>query len=244
MTETMYDSTTASDIPADARKVAGYLNGDYRWSAQDWLRFQRATRVSINVYIPGKVTVSTGDVLDIEEKYVEKDPVVTRAVAEKWVGDRIAMGAHPTLYVSVASLYNFRGLFCSFWVADYTGEPHMVSRAGFDIVGTQYASPSTGSGGHYDLSLTEERWPIQGGSIMDKMLHFESSKSGQGYWIVTVDGVYAYGDIANVTGHPDPMLTKDNFFAFVQTPSGQGYWLVDKAGNVFTYGDAPFFGHP
>jgi len=247
VTVIMHDSTDAKDIPLSAVKVAGYDNGDYEWSVDDWALFPKAVKVGICVYVPGKDTPPISHALDIEEQYVEHDAKETRYAASRWVNDRIAAGAHPTIYTSLSVLWNFRGLFCSFWVADYTGSEHMLSVPGYDIVATQYASPSTGSGGHYDLSVTADNWPIQGAPNMPnagKMLHFERSQSGNGYWIVTVDGVYAYGDVADVNGHPVPMLTQDTFKAFVPTASGRGYWLVDTDANVYSYGDAQFYGHP
>src|SRR5581483_10825841 len=44
---TMYDSVTAWQIPPDAPAVAGYVDGMYCWSAQDWARFPNALKVTI-----------------------------------------------------------------------------------------------------------------------------------------------------------------------------------------------------
>jgi hypothetical protein len=63
MIRVMFDSTTASAIPADATLVAGYIDGDYAWTPADWDRFPGAALVKINVT---GVPEHGGDMLDVE----------------------------------------------------------------------------------------------------------------------------------------------------------------------------------
>lgn len=75
----MYDSTTASDIPADAEIVAGYVDGRYAWSDADWARFPNAVKVRISVF--GSLDA---DVLDVEPSDA------TPADAAVWVAQKNA----------------------------------------------------------------------------------------------------------------------------------------------------------
>lgn len=244
MTRTMYDSTWAPDIPHDAQIVAGYVNGLYTWSMAHWNLFPDALKVRIGVYIPGKPIPLDCDVLDVEAS--DAGHPQARNAAAQWVGDKIARQEHPVIYTSFDSLQNFAGLFCSFWAAHYTSEPHMVSKPGFDIVATQYAAPDYGSGGHFDISLTTDNWPGGESPLMHKLFKFLPTKSGNGYWIVDTDAnVYAYGDAENkFFGHPDPGELAGNLTEFIMLPEEDGYWFVTDTCNVYAYGAAEMYGHP
>jgi hypothetical protein len=147
---TMYDSTSAADIPADAEMVAGYCDGEFEWSAADWERFPNAVRVRIAT----QHTTDDGHVLDVERgDAVPED-------APGWVLMRQDAGiVQPTLYCGLSAVEAVRaacaGLLYWLWVADWTGEPHPVSYA----AAVQYAHPPQ-SGGHYDLSIVySDTWP-------------------------------------------------------------------------------------
>jgi hypothetical protein len=149
---TMYDSVTARDIPGHPQLVAGYANGRYAWSSADWRRFAPASHVMISV----KASYFAAIVLDVEPG---ND---TPAQAPGWVAQsRRVTGWTPTLYGSRAWLDRCRilvdkaGLDCDFWLAEWTGVPHLP--AGF--AACQYAAPGHGSPGHFDLSVVADWWP-------------------------------------------------------------------------------------
>ena len=59
---TMYDSIHASAIPANAKMVAGYVDGLFKWSTADWARFPHAVKVRIACF----GHTDSGQVLDVE----------------------------------------------------------------------------------------------------------------------------------------------------------------------------------
>ena len=152
MTRLMYDSTDASAIPADARMVAGYVDGLYRWSIADWARFPNAVKAHIAV----NPATNDGDVLDIE-------PGNWDAVASvDWVIQRRADGLEqPTVYCgSWAPGYNWQDVLDAhaargvpaplIWYANYATGPTIPD----GCIGHQYADV-----GPYDLSVVADFWP-------------------------------------------------------------------------------------
>ena len=134
--------------------VAGYVDGLYRWTAADWARFPAAVKVRIACF----ASTNDGHVLDIEAG------CSAPYQAPNWVRMRLAAGLpRPVLYCnrsnvgSVLGVIDAAGLHTAvaIWLADWTGVPHLAS----GTIATQYASPSTGSGGHFDLSLVADSWP-------------------------------------------------------------------------------------
>jgi hypothetical protein len=141
----MYDSTTAADIPADAQLVAGYVDGDFAWSQADFTRFPHAITI----------TVFGGQVADVCDREAGD---LTPDQAASWIAqypgnivycDRSAI---PDILIAMRQAGIPASQF-SLWIADWTGQAHMVSIPGYNVVATQYANPAFGSGGHYDLSL-------------------------------------------------------------------------------------------
>lgn len=147
----MYDSTSPSDIPADAQMVAGYADGAYVWRQADWDRFPTAAKVTISTQ-PGS---TIADVLDVELGDA------TPSDAARWVQARTDAGfLRPTVYCARSSMSTvaaaLSGMKYELWVADWTGQPHAIEGA----VAVQYANPST-SGGHFDLSVVyDDFWPL------------------------------------------------------------------------------------
>ena len=157
---TMYDSTTASDIPTSAAMVAGYIDGRYAWTDQDWARFPSAVKVRIAVF----PTTNDGQVLDVEDWNAIPDQ------APAWVLKRRAAGVDPTIYCG----YGYQGRTWSavrmafhnagvtephYWVAAYPGDGAVVGAMLYpDSVAHQYAGSAT-SGGHFDLSAVADYWP-------------------------------------------------------------------------------------
>lgn len=148
---TMWDSTRAADIPANVGMVAGYVDGLYRWSAQDWARFPDAIRVRIAVF----PQTDDGHVLDVEKGNA------TPAQAPGWVAMRRRAGVDPSVYCSRSAWSQLAAQFQvqrvpgpHWWIADYTGAPHLPPGA----VACQYADQSY-TGAHFDLSEVSPYWP-------------------------------------------------------------------------------------
>lgn len=200
---TMHDSTTAADIPATAAMVAGYIDGDYAWSAQDWARFPSAARLRIAVFH----STDDGDVLDIEKGCSEA------WCAPLWTKMRRASGlAVPTFYCRPTKTwpdaYNQAAVVAAlvsggvdpsgvaWWFADYTGQPHIPDGG----VACQYAN-DTLTGGHFDLSVVHDSAPWVPGSpgpttTTEDELTFTHPVTGYGYrcnpdgsvWVFNPDG--------------------------------------------------------
>jgi hypothetical protein len=58
----MYDSANPHGVPLNAQMVAGYVDGDWVWSAADWAIFPNAIKVRIAIH----PNTNDGHVLDIE----------------------------------------------------------------------------------------------------------------------------------------------------------------------------------
>lgn len=148
---TMYDSITAADIPPSAEMVAGYVDGRYRWTADDWARFPDAVKVRIAAF----ASTDDGVVGDVELGDM------TPSESVDWVRARRAAGVDPTLYVNLGNVDVVRAAFRAageplphLWLAHYDNDPTIPD--GF--VAKQYAN-STLAGGHYDLSAVVPHWP-------------------------------------------------------------------------------------
>lgn len=153
MTVTLYDSTTAADIPADAPAVAGYVDGAFANYHELLAAHPGKPVVGITVlgsFLPGTrvADVESGD--------------LTPVSGAAWCRQMLTVGKRPTLYYSrtlgaavrdalVADGLNPADV--DYWPADWTGGPHLLPGS----VATQYANPAT-SGGHYDLSVATEAW--------------------------------------------------------------------------------------
>lgn len=155
MARTMYDSDQASAIPATARMVAGYIDGDRgRWSQADWDRFPNATKVRI----VRRDSTNDGDVIDCEEGVVWPPD---RAV--NWVIMRRLAGAIPSVYCNqlnglplVRRAFQDRGVADPpYWVARYNGVEEIPS----GTIAKQYANEFLHQQGHFDLSIVADFWP-------------------------------------------------------------------------------------
>lgn len=146
----MYDSVTASDIPRNARAVAGYLNGIFKWSNADWALFPNAFHVGIAT----RADVD-GDVLDVESG------AATAEQAPAWAVRQRRRGVDPVVYCSESVWAAVRRAFAlagvpepKWWIAHYDGVAQLIPGA----VGKQYIN-SPNSGGHYDKSIVATTWP-------------------------------------------------------------------------------------
>jgi hypothetical protein len=155
MTRLMYDGINslapgiARAFP-DARMVAGYLNGRYAWSQQDWALFPHADHVTVTVS-----NRNMGDVLDVETG--DATPSQTAG----WIAMRKAAGLfRPTIYCSLATVPAVRvgtgsyvlGEDYDLWVADYDGSQESPCPL---AVAKQYEDASA-----FDVSVVyDDAWP-------------------------------------------------------------------------------------
>ncbi|MFN8036318.1 MAG: hypothetical protein U0V73_10320 [Acidimicrobiia bacterium] len=82
----------------------------------------------------------------------------------------------------------------------------------------------------------------QPGRLNSPLVDVASTSSGNGYWLVGVDGgVFACGDAGFFGSTGDRRLVAP-IAGIAGTPTNQGYWLVAADGGVFAFGDAEFHG--
>lgn len=144
-TQTVYDSITASSIPANAAVAAGYVTGNYVWSATDWARFSGDT-VGIDVWAE-----DAGTAEDCEQGNAQPSAM------PGWVLKRRAAGVDPTVYCGqntwwqqIIEAFESAGVAQPhYWVANYNGSTAIPAGA----IGHQYAD------GAYDTSSFVYPWP-------------------------------------------------------------------------------------
>ena len=152
---TMFDSVTASALPAGDFAYAGYVNGRFANIPQIRARFPRADILSIAVFAS-----ADADCLDIEQGDA------TPAQAAGWVARQLSRGAaRPCLYASVSTMnqvvaaMNAAGVPRSqlrLWSAHYTFHPHICGPQSCRLIstpmdGTQWTDRA--AGGTCDQSL-------------------------------------------------------------------------------------------
>lgn len=152
---TVYDSTDLSAIPETAELVLGYVDGQWPNFGAAVLRFGPAKVISVTT----KGT-SVARVVDCEEG--NGDP----AGAAAWCKDpayRVPGYPRPTVYypldladaiVAALDAVGMTAAQVDWYPAHWTGVAHLEPGS----VATQYADPP-GSGGDFDLSLTNGIWP-------------------------------------------------------------------------------------
>lgn len=146
---TGFDAINATNIPASARIVAGYVDGLYAWSAAGWARFPNAVKVRIAVFS----STDDGHVLDVEPGNA------TPAQSVDWVLMRRKAGVDPTVYMNTSTWATVRSAFQArkvtephYWVAQYDGIAVIPAGA----VGKQYVDDEALG---YDLSVFADYWP-------------------------------------------------------------------------------------
>lgn len=144
---TMYDSTGAARIPAGVAMVAGYIDGNYKWSEADWALFPKAVKVRIAV-LPSTLD---GHVLDVEHGDAAPDH------APVWVSRRRQAGADPSVYCNlstwpaVAQAFRLSGIAAPhYWIARW-GHSEIIPPG---AIALQYRAV-----GPYDLSIVANYWP-------------------------------------------------------------------------------------
>lgn len=148
----MYDSVTSADIPGDSDLVAGYIDGQYAWSESDWQKHEGKVLVKISV----AAAPSGCQVYDVEQGNAGIDAVITAVKANR------EAGGDPTVYCSQSDWWPFIQAFQAagvaephWWIANWNGQENIPAGA----VAHQYVSDSTGSPGHYDISVVADTWP-------------------------------------------------------------------------------------
>ena len=146
--ETMYDSVSPSKIPRAATLVAFYIDGRYKWTAEELALFPTAHKVEIAVLH----TTDDGRVIDCEKG----DATPTQAV--EWVKMRRAsevhkLGGPAVVYTDLSRWPAVRAAFADakeaeplWWIADWTNAAHIPPGA----VACQYHSTPS-----FDVSAAE-----------------------------------------------------------------------------------------
>ena len=150
---TMYDSDNIDDIPDTAEAVAFYNDGEPGTPTPEQLgRFQGRILVPITRKVGVKAKVA-----DIEPGCIWP-PETARGHFDEGNSDTAycSFDNSQTVADSLQGSPNFKYM----WVADYDGVQELPTVAGVTVVAKQYASESTGSGGHYDLSVISDQWPV------------------------------------------------------------------------------------
>jgi hypothetical protein len=245
--QTMYDSTNVAAIPSTATLILVYIDGNYQTAGPARLRFPTAQLVSTTTSFVG---APAARIFDCERG----DGNATSAAY--WAERELLAKRRPTIYCSrigepgygwpdVKRELQANGislLAVDFGIADYTGHPHLLPGSAF----TQYASPATGSGGDYDLSLTNGVWPNGPNPAMlnKPACAIVGTSTGKGYWIAAEDGgIFAFGDAQFKGSLPALGITPAQpIVGMAAVPSNDGYWLVGADGGVFSFGSAPFEG--
>ena len=143
----LYDSVTPANIPDDAELVAGYVDGLYAWTADDWARWAHIPQVRIAVF----ASTNDGNCLDVEQGCSAPEE------APGWVKMRRAAGVDPTVYCSESPWPTVRAAFAAqgvpephWWIANYNKELTIPDGA----VAHQYWDF-----GPYDSSVAADYWP-------------------------------------------------------------------------------------
>lgn len=156
---TFYDSVSAAAIPADARAVAGYVDG--RWPSLPAIRarFPRLPWLSI-----ATSPTSSAMVLDVEHG----DATLSQATG--WIRrQRLAGVARPCIYCSLSTvpalqdelrIHVIHRNSIRLWTAHWTGRPHLCDVAELAELqeppgATQYLTNPIAD---WDVSLTSVQW--------------------------------------------------------------------------------------
>jgi hypothetical protein len=78
--------------------------------------------------------------------------------------------------------------------------------------------------------------------LHEPVVGMDSTKTGNGYWLVAADGgVFTFGD-AKFHGSMGGQHLNLPIVDLARTKSSRGYWLVALDGGIFSFGDAKFYG--
>lgn len=156
-------SVEPKTLPVATKAVAGYIGGDtpHVWTAAEWDRFTGLKKLPI--YVATGIANGTQDGWDaVKRLYQLNVPKGTAVVYDLetnvWPEAVSNFGAvirwcgyHTWPYGSKNYIFKNPQL-AGYWVADYTGEPHLATMKGKWTVATQYADPAL-SKVPWDLSV-------------------------------------------------------------------------------------------
>jgi hypothetical protein len=175
MTRTMRDSTTAGDIPVHGTElVAGYINGKFAWTQENYNRFPGIPHISIDIH----GDAPHAGVLDVEEGCAEL------GVVPGWVKARKEALPHaypPIIYCNRSALTPIFNLLAGhdlhvvrdfrLWIATLDGTKAVHDMTGVTAVQYKHARPRNPDGsfagqpgpataeGHFDESLVyDDDW--------------------------------------------------------------------------------------
>jgi hypothetical protein len=156
---TMFDSTSAADVPAGSELVMGYVDGSSAWSDADWGRFPGRILVRICVFN----NRLDAQVIDIEPGNNDALSAVS------WVRAKWLQGDTPTVYCfsdrgpigyrisDVRKACDDAGVKRPlFLLTDFDNVPTLPADP--EVIGKQYANAAL-TGGHYDASVVVDNWP-------------------------------------------------------------------------------------
>jgi hypothetical protein len=161
MTRIMRDSTTPTDIPVHGTDlVAGYSNGNFKWSAEGFARFHTIPHVHIDV---NGTNPEGAGVLDCEKGDCDVHQAVTWAKARKAAHPE---GYPPVIYCNRSTLtplfnaMNAAGLHIvrdfRLWIATLDGTKTVPDMTG--VTAVQFAGENM-TGGHFDESIVyDDNW--------------------------------------------------------------------------------------
>lgn len=141
------DAHAIAALPFPISLVAGYDDGLYAWSSEDWALFPNSVHVHIAVFS----TTNSGHVLDVETGDA------TPAESVDWVLMRRAAGADPSVYCNTSTWAAVRAAFAARGVA----EPHywLAQYDGIQIVPAGAVAKQFTDAGQYDRSVVADYWP-------------------------------------------------------------------------------------
>lgn len=218
------------------KRVAGYDNGRYAWSPEQWALFPGADHVHISV----TASADTGDVLDVETGDA------TPAQARGWIEMRHAAGLYrPTVYCSKGVVPEVRaatgslilGKDYDIWVAWYTSATPPPVPPG--LPAAQFAAWQYEATTGYDANrVLDPNWPHRlpdhpapvaapGG------LSATATEARLSWTAIAGVASYRY-QVRDGAGNVRQWLTKGTFASVALSGPGPHSWRVQAAGGAWT----------
>lgn len=156
---TMYDAVDPANVPRDAQAVAGYFDGHYVWTVDDWALFPGVPHVPITVFGAPSVRVCDCEAGDL-----------TPARAAAWAASEVSSGRRPTIYCNTSTMPAVKTALAAlnlslgtagevdWWQAQYDGVAVLARVNGVMPVAKQYAGSPGNSPGPYDVSVADPAW--------------------------------------------------------------------------------------
>ena len=237
----MFDAVTPGNIQPNAPMVAGYIDGRYAWTAQDWAKWPsplvRKVRIACFASTVG------ADVYDVENWDVTPQQVPAILRRER------AAGRNPTIYCDRSNLPIVRALVSQagllpqppYWVSTLDGNQALYPGS----VATQWIDH-----GATDESVVDTYWPgvdpgpHPGGTVLPEFyppvpaICVLLTPSGKGAWLLAPDGaVYTHGDAGYHGGcNGQPYFNNGRVAAqIVAGPPGKTYTIIDTAGERYDF---------